>query len=384
MKKNVKKITTLLMASVFVVSFSLSACTPQKPEEPADEYAVILNYNDDNSRPHVVYVEKGASMEAPAVPSREGYEFANWSIQQADGTELTFPYTPTNDIILYAQWEAAKYDVTFDYNFEGSTPYVESVEYNKTVSAPDAENLPEYDGHYFYHWETKAEGGTAVNFPYTVKKDVTFYAAWLKDDVKIYTVSFDANYEGAKEFNPIQVVGGQTVAEKEYSVLLLGIGTALRKLLLYSELLVVIRGCTLERHKLTPELIYFLVLREETVSAEVHSVSVITRGTRNTADIFAFLKNDRLDVGLLEKLVSGCQTRGTRADDYCCFLVHSNRTPCLFIYYRRKKPKKVSSFPKYFFKNFIQEEEIPRLQAFRDLSNGLLPTRARLPHWEDR
>jgi hypothetical protein len=148
-----------------------------------------------------------------------------------------------------------------------------------------------------------------------------------------------------------------SVTEKEASVLLFGVGTALRKFLLYSELLVVVCGRTLEGHQLTPKLVYFLVLREETVAAEVHSVSVITSGTRNTADIFAFLKNDRLDVGLLKKLVSGCQTRRTRADDYCCFLVHSNRTPCLFIYYRRKKPKKVSSFPNIFSKILFKRKK---------------------------
>ena len=56
------------------------------------------------------------------------------------------------------------------------------------------------------------------------------------------------------------------------------------------------------------------------MTAKVHTVAIVTRGTRNTADVFAFLKNDRLDVGLLEKLICRSQTRRSRADDYSCFL----------------------------------------------------------------
>ena len=51
-----------------------------------------------------------------------------------------------------------------------------------------------------------------------------------------------------------------TVAKQEYSIFFFGVGAALCKILLYSELFIVISGCALKGHKLTPKLVYFLVL----------------------------------------------------------------------------------------------------------------------------
>ena len=57
-----KKIMALLIASVFALALPLSACVPDDPVTPTpggeDEYTVTLDYNDEVSRPRLVYVEK--------------------------------------------------------------------------------------------------------------------------------------------------------------------------------------------------------------------------------------------------------------------------------------------------------------------------------------
>jgi uncharacterized repeat protein (TIGR02543 family) len=52
-----------------------------------------------------VYVDVGNTMSAsPSTPSRTGFTFAGWYTAPSGGTEVTFPYTPSVNITLYARW----------------------------------------------------------------------------------------------------------------------------------------------------------------------------------------------------------------------------------------------------------------------------------------
>ncbi|MCR5078970.1 MAG: InlB B-repeat-containing protein [Bacilli bacterium] len=175
-----------------------------------DYYVVTFNFNDSSSRPYSLEVEKGKALEkAPTPSAREGYEFSGWYTEATSGTAVTFPYTVTANVSLYAHWEAAKYDVTFDYNYEGA-PAASSVkiEYNKTVTAP--ETNPTRDKFVFRYWTLDKEGTNQASFPYTVKKNVTFYASWRADDIKVYTVTIHyGDYEGAPANATIEIEDGQ-------------------------------------------------------------------------------------------------------------------------------------------------------------------------------
>ncbi len=212
-----KKIMALLIASVFALALPLSACVPDDPVTPTpggeDEYTVTLDYNDEVSRPRLVYVEKGKSMEEPATPLREGYELSEWTGEKEGGTPVTFPYTPTADTTIYAQWEAANFTVTFDYNFTGAPKVERSAAYGATVEAPADDEAPEYPGYFFLEWMTApdAANGTVVSFPYTVERDVTLYARWLPEGTDIYQVTFDANYPQAEAIPPVRVIEGETL-----------------------------------------------------------------------------------------------------------------------------------------------------------------------------
>ncbi len=191
-----KKTMALFMATAMLM-LTLSACDPKTPPQPSgntDEYTVTLDYNDEASHPRKVFVEKGKSIETPAEPLRTGYQLSEWTDAKSGGTAVSFPYTPAADVTLYAQWEAAKYDVTFDFNFPGSTPVVKEVAYNDTVSALAESEIPTRDGFSFRRWMTSAEGGDEVVFPYIVKRDVSFYATWMEEGAKSYSVTFDMNY----------------------------------------------------------------------------------------------------------------------------------------------------------------------------------------------
>ena len=81
-------------------------------------YNVTLEANDDNILPasivpEIKSVKRGMSMDEPYA-DRLGYTFKGWYTSPTSGNKITFPYTPTKDITLYARWEANKGTIIFD------------------------------------------------------------------------------------------------------------------------------------------------------------------------------------------------------------------------------------------------------------------------------
>ena len=182
----------------------------QGGQQTADEYTVTLEYEDGVSRARNMAVDAGDSMKEPAQPERTGYSFEGWTLTQGSTELVTFPYTPTADVTLYAVWGAAKYTVTFDVNYEGGEDIVQEVEFEAEVNAAEA---PARDGMTFYKWAMDAEGTNDAAFPYVVKNDVTFYAVWAEGALTI--VSFDLNYEGAENtMENIMLADGEKVTKK--------------------------------------------------------------------------------------------------------------------------------------------------------------------------
>ena len=207
---------SLLFASALLLS--LASCGGQSSSsgggsggDDAEYYVVTFEFNDSSSRPYKKEVEKGTSIDAAPLPEREGYEFLGWYRSLDGNEEVAFPYTVTANATLYAHWDAAKFDVTFDLNYEGApAASVQEVAYNQTVSAP-AES-PLRDGFVFRYWTMDAEGSEQAVFPYLVKKDVTFYASWRADDVKVFTVTVHyGDYDGAPEDLKLEVEEGEPV-----------------------------------------------------------------------------------------------------------------------------------------------------------------------------
>ena len=218
--KNIKKVlVSYALATTMLFSYVATACQPDTDNSSTSgaRYTITLKYGD-GSRDQEKKVQEGKPLDRVNTPDeREGYSFVGWATS-ADATAsevIAFPYTPTGDVTLYAIWEAAKYTVTFDKNYADSEAETVEIEYNQTVTAPETD--PTREGYIFQNWMNKAEGGTVVEFPYTVKDNVTFYAAWLSEQTKVYTVSFEYNYAGApeEELKAQTVVDGTTLSSKK-------------------------------------------------------------------------------------------------------------------------------------------------------------------------
>ena len=121
--------------------------------------------------------------------SRSGYVFDGWfTTSNFSGNKVTFPYTVTGNITLYAKWtQAASYTVT--YMIDGKPWAI----VNNVTSINDP-NVYERPGLRFDGWYTTSNfSGSRITFPYTVTQNTTLYSKWTPVDSQTYTVTFVTN-----------------------------------------------------------------------------------------------------------------------------------------------------------------------------------------------
>ena len=118
---------------------------------------------------------------APDV-SRADFVLAGWyTTADFSGTAISFPYTVTKPVTLYAKW-IPTYNVSFETN-GGSV--ISSCRVTEISSAPETIR----DGYTFAGWYTDSELNVHVEFPFTPTHDTVLYAKWQKN----YTISFVTN-----------------------------------------------------------------------------------------------------------------------------------------------------------------------------------------------
>ena len=171
----------------------------QKNAEPTVEvkkYKVTFN-TDGGSKIESVEVEENKTLEKPENPTKKGYTFDKWML---NNKEYDFDTKVTKDITLKATWkreetkpaEEVKYTVKFDSNGGINVASQTVVKGNKVTKPAN----PTRSGYTFIEWQLD---GKAYNFNSTVTKNITLKATWKKieetkpaEEVK-YPVKFDSN-----------------------------------------------------------------------------------------------------------------------------------------------------------------------------------------------
>ncbi len=155
-------------------------------------YTITFDEHYDKGSTTKVKAEYGALAEAPADPSRKGYDFVGWYVDE-DGKELYNVSTPvTASMTVYAMWqstEEASSERVYTYmlNYDDQGVYeTQTFTSTRRVKAPDNPVRP---GYYFAGWCKDAEGTTFYDFANERStQSITLFAKWLKG----YT--FEAEY----------------------------------------------------------------------------------------------------------------------------------------------------------------------------------------------
>jgi uncharacterized repeat protein (TIGR02543 family) len=145
-----------------------------------NQYTVTFNSNGGTPVPSQTK-NHGEQVTPPADPTRDGYTFEGWYSDSALTSVYNFSTPVTDNITLYAKWNASAYIVTFDSN-GGSFVPSQPVTPGDRATRP---SNPTRDGYTFDNWYSDPSLTTVYNFSTSVNGNITLYAKWVsnkKDD----------------------------------------------------------------------------------------------------------------------------------------------------------------------------------------------------------
>lgn len=202
-----KRISAIFLVAIFVLSALLSACGAAVTLEsiaitktPKTEYVVGEALDLSGGELTATYSDKTTQTVSLTDPS---VTVQRPNMNTAGEKTVSVTYNSKSATFKVTVSEP-KLTVTFDHNYEGSTPTTLNVENGGTVSEPAA---PSRDGYTFLGWFAEKEGTAKYNFATPITSDVTVYAHWG------FEVVFNLNYEGAAAGEKVLVEIGGKVAE---------------------------------------------------------------------------------------------------------------------------------------------------------------------------
>ena len=139
-------------------------------------------------------------------PKKDGHLFKGWfDNQKCEGAPLGDSYTPTEDVYLYALWEALPENPVLTFNSLGGTKFVPI----ETAKAPVIMPVPTREHYDFDGWYLSPDcEGEKLPSVYEIITDTTVYAKWvLKDSVKAVFLETD----GETEHGPLYYLGGEAL-----------------------------------------------------------------------------------------------------------------------------------------------------------------------------
>ncbi len=155
-------------------NITLYAKWTEKVTYPIIKYYTVTFETNGGSEIANQTIASGKTATMPQTPTKNGYEFLGWFIDE-DCTEIYRFATPvTEDITIYAKWKSDDYIVTFDSN-GGSNVTSQTVENGKTATMPQD---PTRSGYTFLGWFTDEDFNEVYRFTTPVTEDITIYAKW--------------------------------------------------------------------------------------------------------------------------------------------------------------------------------------------------------------
>lgn len=210
-----KKVFILLIAACALV---LSACNGAAVS--VQTYTVKFESNGGTQVNPQTINEGNKAVKPAADPTKEGYDFDGWYVDEKCWSEYTFTSPVTEDITLYANWKIKNFTIEFVSN-GGSAILNKYAKYNEAAAAPAA---PVKSGYDFAGWFTDSACTTAFSFETKIKQNYKLYAKWVEEGTS--GGSSEGNGSGGEgQQNPtvnctvsFQIIGtdknGKTCSEK--------------------------------------------------------------------------------------------------------------------------------------------------------------------------
>ena len=141
--------------------------------------ALPWNVSFDSQGGSTVTSQEAVTVATAPTTTKDGLPFQGWFDAPVGGNQIVFPYSPTSDTTLYAQWKPS-YFITFD-SQGGSS--IEPQRLSTLRVAPETTR----DGFEFQGWFDSATGGAQIEVPFGLEADTTVYAQWLES----FALTFD-------------------------------------------------------------------------------------------------------------------------------------------------------------------------------------------------
>jgi uncharacterized repeat protein (TIGR02543 family) len=126
-----------------------------------------------------------SSIDAPLSPTRTGYTFTGWYVDETLTNAYTFTTVPANDVTLYAGWSINQYALSFSETGDSNLDTI-IYDYDQPL---DILPTPEKLGHTFDGWYVDEARTQAVELTSMPAHDVTLYAKWSINSYTLTIVS---------------------------------------------------------------------------------------------------------------------------------------------------------------------------------------------------
>lgn len=171
---NKRNILTSLL--VLLGIFTLVGCSTDEK----NQYTIILNPEGGIISTTSITVDEGNVTTLPS-PTRDGYEFIGWF--EANGTKWSTSTPVTENVNLYAKWEAISYNITYILN-DGINNQNNPTTYSAETLPANLET-PTKEGFAFRGWYSNGQLITSI--PNNTKGDIILEASFVQEYSITYT-----------------------------------------------------------------------------------------------------------------------------------------------------------------------------------------------------
>lgn len=145
------------------------------------------------------YLPKASEVTPPATEDSDSV-FAGWYTAPVGGEKIDPDTTmPSHVVQVYAHWEKAKYDVSYETNREGLTYPAKTLPKGSEITTPEVTEKG------FLGWYTDSNFEHAFVPGTQIGKDITLYAKWDSDNQTTYSIKYVD--EDGKELKTVSKAG---------------------------------------------------------------------------------------------------------------------------------------------------------------------------------